>query len=425
MTHRRGRPRLDSHAMHGLGQAMDTMDFMKRAWAHFKVPTTFTPTMDVEELDERIADLRTVEQWLTMNLGLLRNTIQAMELQRATLAALQKMASNFEVAMRAPAAGTPDAAAATSWPASRAGASPAQEPEAAPDDDAEPPSEEASASARPRSLFPGSPFSLVGAFPFLTPSGTGVSAKDAADEGHDATTGPDAEDDDASAHVGFGAARTHRAGQDGDDGDSDPVQAGLADDPVGQGGDPAESAADTTAQASRADGSASGPDPLAWWRLLQSSFEQIAAAATATAQPITSPFGVTRSDDDAGAATGPAGTSSAKAKKGRSGPTAAAGSKGTRGSKASQGTKGAKAATDGKGGKGARAASGTKASGESKAARAGTSSVKAASTDRSSAGGAAAKSSAKRPGSLRREVGAVDEGSGAPPSRTTGRRSGR
>ena len=114
MAHRRETVQRDSRERQGLGQAMETMDFMKRAWATFKVPTTFTPTMDVDELDKRIADLRTVEQWLTMNLGLLRNTIQAMELQRNTLATLQKMASNFEEATRMRPAD--DEPAATSWP---------------------------------------------------------------------------------------------------------------------------------------------------------------------------------------------------------------------------------------------------------------------------------------------------------------------
>jgi len=67
----------------------ETMDFVKRAWSSFNLPSSMTPTLDVEELDKRIADLRTVEQWLSLNLGMLQNAIQGMEIQRGTIAALK------------------------------------------------------------------------------------------------------------------------------------------------------------------------------------------------------------------------------------------------------------------------------------------------------------------------------------------------
>jgi hypothetical protein len=41
------------------------------------------------ELDKRIAELRSVENWLNMNLGVLRMTIQSLEMQKAGLAAMQ------------------------------------------------------------------------------------------------------------------------------------------------------------------------------------------------------------------------------------------------------------------------------------------------------------------------------------------------
>lgn len=86
----------------GLEQAMDTMDFMKRAWSSFSVPTQFAPTLDVEELDKRIKDLRTVEQWLALNQSLLRNTIQGLEIQRGTLGAINAMSESFSKAMQPP-----------------------------------------------------------------------------------------------------------------------------------------------------------------------------------------------------------------------------------------------------------------------------------------------------------------------------------
>ncbi|MGO4815405.1 PhaM family polyhydroxyalkanoate granule multifunctional regulatory protein [Cupriavidus sp. 2MCAB6] len=48
-----------------------------------------TPPMNLEEVDKRIHDLKAVEGWLQLNTNLLRTTIQGLEVQRATLVALQ------------------------------------------------------------------------------------------------------------------------------------------------------------------------------------------------------------------------------------------------------------------------------------------------------------------------------------------------
>lgn len=72
-----------------LGNLLDSVDLVKKAWSNFNLPSSLTPTMDVEELDKRIADLKTVEQWLNVNLSMLRGTIQGMEVQRGTLAAIK------------------------------------------------------------------------------------------------------------------------------------------------------------------------------------------------------------------------------------------------------------------------------------------------------------------------------------------------
>jgi hypothetical protein len=50
-----------------------------------------TPTLDPEELDKRIQDLRTVQFWLEQNARLLATTIQALEVQRMTLSTLKTM----------------------------------------------------------------------------------------------------------------------------------------------------------------------------------------------------------------------------------------------------------------------------------------------------------------------------------------------
>lgn len=69
----------------------DPFEFLKSLWGPFGVPVpgVMTPTLDVGELDKRITDLKSVENWLNMNLGVLRMTIQGLEMQKATFAAVQ------------------------------------------------------------------------------------------------------------------------------------------------------------------------------------------------------------------------------------------------------------------------------------------------------------------------------------------------
>lgn len=49
------------------------------------------PTLNPEELEKRISELKTVQFWLEQNARLLGTTIQALEVQRMTLATLQGM----------------------------------------------------------------------------------------------------------------------------------------------------------------------------------------------------------------------------------------------------------------------------------------------------------------------------------------------
>ena len=58
------------------------------------VPGMVTPTLDVGEIDKRITDLKTVEGWLRMNLNMLQMSIQGLEMQRATLAAMQAISQS-------------------------------------------------------------------------------------------------------------------------------------------------------------------------------------------------------------------------------------------------------------------------------------------------------------------------------------------
>ena len=77
-------------------QSQDPLEFLKSMWGGmgFSLPGMVTPTLDVDELDKHITDLKTVEGWLKMNLNMLQMSIQGMEMQRATLAAFQAMSQS-------------------------------------------------------------------------------------------------------------------------------------------------------------------------------------------------------------------------------------------------------------------------------------------------------------------------------------------
>lgn len=83
----------------------DPLDFLKNMWSSmgFNLPGMVTPTLDVNELDKRIADLRAVEGWLKMNLNMLQMSIQGLEMQRHTLAAMQAMGQSAAAGEEAPA----------------------------------------------------------------------------------------------------------------------------------------------------------------------------------------------------------------------------------------------------------------------------------------------------------------------------------
>ncbi|KWE33413.1 PhaM family polyhydroxyalkanoate granule multifunctional regulatory protein [Burkholderia territorii] len=86
------------------------------------------PLTSVEELDKRITDLRAVEQWLKLNLGMLQSAIQALEVQRATLATLRAFGAFAQSSMSAAEDAAVAAAQAASAP--RADAPRADAPQA-------------------------------------------------------------------------------------------------------------------------------------------------------------------------------------------------------------------------------------------------------------------------------------------------------
>ena len=65
----------------------DWFEFMQKAWnpMSFPLPGMITPTVDVEEIDKKIGELKSVETWLTMNTGFVQMTIKTLEMQKAAL----------------------------------------------------------------------------------------------------------------------------------------------------------------------------------------------------------------------------------------------------------------------------------------------------------------------------------------------------
>jgi hypothetical protein len=104
------------------------------------------PTLDPEELDKRIQELRTVQFWLEQNARMLGATIQALEVQKMTLTTLQTMNVQMSDLRDALTIRTPTATAATPAPSPAPEKPPVATPEppvraeavAAPDIEAKP-----------------------------------------------------------------------------------------------------------------------------------------------------------------------------------------------------------------------------------------------------------------------------------------------
>ena len=90
-------------------------------------PGWVAPTLDPEELDKRIQELKTVHFWLDQNTKAVSATIQALEVQRMTLATLQGMNLSFaELAESLKVKPHPEAAPAAAEPAQASEPAPEQ-----------------------------------------------------------------------------------------------------------------------------------------------------------------------------------------------------------------------------------------------------------------------------------------------------------
>jgi hypothetical protein len=99
--------------------AQDPLDFVRGMWNNmgFSLPGMVTPTVDLDELDKRIADLKAVENWLKMNLNMLQMTTQGLEMQRVALAAVKAMSTHAAESHAKGEESAPDPfATAAMWP---------------------------------------------------------------------------------------------------------------------------------------------------------------------------------------------------------------------------------------------------------------------------------------------------------------------
>lgn len=132
----------------GFGQSGDaatnplfaSLEMMRQAFAGLSGPAGMTgglglsPPMNPEDLERKIAELKSVENWLKLNLSMLSSTIQGMEVQRATIATLKSFMAAGSAGANAQASGAPPSWL-SGWPTAQAQPQP-QEPAQAAQTDA-------------------------------------------------------------------------------------------------------------------------------------------------------------------------------------------------------------------------------------------------------------------------------------------------
>jgi len=89
----------------GAAVMTDTLDFVKSLWGSMgvpgiSIPGIAAPTLSVDDLDKKISELKAVESWLNLNATMLRSSIQALEVQRGTIAALKSMGQSLAAAVQ-------------------------------------------------------------------------------------------------------------------------------------------------------------------------------------------------------------------------------------------------------------------------------------------------------------------------------------
>jgi hypothetical protein len=72
----------------------ELFEFFQKMWnpMSFPIPGMFQPTMSVEEVEKKIIELQSVENWLKMNLTFVQMTVKTLEMQKSALETIQESA---------------------------------------------------------------------------------------------------------------------------------------------------------------------------------------------------------------------------------------------------------------------------------------------------------------------------------------------
>lgn len=84
---------MSKQIMSGLSVS-DAFGFFKQVWGQGMASNTAPMIGNVEELDKHLANLKAVEQWLTLNLNMLQATIRGVEIHRATIDTFQSFGAD-------------------------------------------------------------------------------------------------------------------------------------------------------------------------------------------------------------------------------------------------------------------------------------------------------------------------------------------
>lgn len=88
-------PPSSMNGLPGADAMTDSLEFVRNMWGSMKIPGMAMPSLSPEEINKQITDLKAVESWLQLNMNMLRSSIQALEVQSATMTALQSMSQSF------------------------------------------------------------------------------------------------------------------------------------------------------------------------------------------------------------------------------------------------------------------------------------------------------------------------------------------
>lgn len=86
----------------------ELFEFFQKMWnpMSFPIPGMFQPTMDVKDIEKKIQELQSVENWLKMNLTFVQMTAKTLEMQKSALETIQESAKQASPEKK-PKAGKP------------------------------------------------------------------------------------------------------------------------------------------------------------------------------------------------------------------------------------------------------------------------------------------------------------------------------